>query len=377
LILTTIFFVILFFNNGSLSISPSSPLNNTIDIKFTDKNYSLKFPDILDKNISKEIAGFEEKEGWKGSYTLDDSLYFEGETSMVMDSRDHIASVATLDKSLNLDGYDVIKMVTYIATDEEVEGVESLTVNFSNKDEIVSYSYPVTALKKGWDVVKMSKEAFALTEGKGSLNWNNIEKVSLVLVSRSKAKTEVIMDRLWAEKNDVLGDYVRTLNNKSISYKSFNSGQYLSLWNIANNLVTIKKVTSVQDFSYFAKLIPQKRSPFGIVGRVDSETRYGYYLSLDGINTGTWKLYRYDKPVDKTSWVVLTQGSINNFVIEKDKPVWLKMEFKGAKIIGYISMDGRNYTKLAKVVDREYKSGGIGIFSLGASVLIDEVNFSQ
>lgn len=145
---------------------------------------------------------------------------------------------------------------------------------------------------------------------------------------------------------------------------------------MGSTLGLINKITGVRNFTYTAKIIPQKIGTFGINGRTDVSTSYGYFLDFGGIGTGSWQLYKYGKVVNDSPVTQLDSGSIANFQIEASQPVWLRLTISGTSIAGYLSTDGKNFTKLTARSDGEHASGGIGI-QTSASFLLESVEFSQ
>ncbi len=378
------------YNNGSLSFLPLTDKKNIIDIVFTDKEYQQNFNKKY-SGLVYEMAGFEQTEDWEGDFNLDDTIFFEGETSVSLTSKNHETNAISLDKNLDLSDYESIKLLIYSDKLSNSDNLESLNLRFSDEDGSLYYEYPILNIKVGWNFFRMSKDNFiysgktkAKTEestvsakAAGRFSWADIEKVTISLTSRPNTKIELFFDRLWAEKNEDYQEDFKAANYNVLSLKNYQDKDYANIWCINGSVALLKKVTSVKDFSYTAKLIPQKKGALGITARTDMATNYGYFLTFGGIDLGTWTLYKIGKPVNKATSIILDQGQINNFIIEKDKPLWLRIETKGAKISGYFSTDGINFTKLSEVDDKEHKSGGIGFYASGSSFLVESIDFKQ
>jgi hypothetical protein len=372
-----IIFIIYLFNEGAVSLLPSPyTQKNVVEMKFTDKRYQANYTDKYSKSSTVEIASFEDNEVWEGDGTYEDDNYMDGKMSLALKSKDKQPVVSTLNTRVNLKDYAVIKMLTFVAKADDADNIQSLIVRFASKEGVVEY--PIVNVKVGWSVIKMPKDKF-FSEGKGNsnINWEEIQKIQIELTSRAKSTTEVLFDRIWAESDDNFKEDLKSNNYDNLSYKRFNGTNVLQLWGVGGGYSNIKKITSVRNFSYTAKIYPNKKGSFGISGRQDSATNFGYYLVFDGIDTNSWRLFKIGKIGTKTATTVLDQGSINNFTIEREKPIWLKMVLKGSKIKGYFSIDGSNFTPLANANDGEIKSGGVGFYTAGSSMIIESVEFSQ
>jgi len=368
-------FIIYLFNEGSISLLPGNDSQkNVVEMKFTDKSYRANFAEKYTQGKTLEISGFEDNEGWSGDVSYEDANYMEGLTSLSLVSKDKVTISTILEKKLNLEDFDTIKLLTFVAKADDADNIQSLAVRFASKEGIVEY--PVVNVKVGWNIIKMSKDKF-FSEDKKIINWSNIEKTQIELTSRAKSKTEVLFDRMWAESDSNFKDDLKSINYDNLAYKNFNGKNQLQLWSVGGGYSVIKKITSVRNFTYTAKVYPTKKGAFGISGRHDYATNYGYYLVFDSVDAGSWRLFKIGKPVNKTSTIVLDQGSINNYTIEKNKPVWLRMIIKGSKIKGYFSTDGSNFTQIAEANDGEIKSGGVGFYTAGSSMIIENVEFSQ
>ena len=73
----------------------------------------------------------------------------------------------------------------------------------------------------------------------------------------------------------------------------------------------------------------------------------------------------------------MIKGEITNFKMEKEKNCFLKAELKGSKLIFLFSLDDKDYGRIAEILDDSFASGGVGIFSRGATFLVDGLLFLQ
>ena len=352
-------------NNASLT-------SDSVEMAFTDKNYTLNPAETYASTKSLEIAGFEESERWTGTYNLDDGTYMDGNTSMNVVSRDGQTSVVSLAKSIDLTGYTTISMLGYIAKADALDGLQTLQVRFTTKDG--DFVYPIVSIKQGWNVFKMPLDQFVANKAPA---WDKIESVSVEVTSRANARTEINLDRMWAENNSDYKDDFKMGNQDFLSVKTIAGKTYLQGWPIGSSNALIKKITSVKNFSYTAKLVPEKRGEFGINFRYNSANGFGYFFTMDGVDTGTWRLYKYGTPspaTPATTYSLLAKGMINNYTVELNKPIWMRAVTDGSRITVSISNDGSSFVKLASMNNSELKSGGIGFVS-GANVLLEQVSF--
>lgn len=391
-----IFIVLAYLNNsgGLASIFPKKTITvnkNIIQIEFKDKEYNADYTKKF-KGIATEISDFEEGEKWKGDYKIDDVNYWEGQNSYVVFAKGLEPTILTLRKTINLSDSTVIKILVYSVDQENTDGIKKATLRFGNLTDTAYYEYDIRNIKPGWNIIEMQKDNFSYINGpsptkeEGTADttnvgndrlWTNIEKVSLELDSLPNSQAELSFDRLWAEKNEDYKKEFFTANFDMLSPKILNGKSYINSWAIGATLSIINKISGVKNFTYTAKIIPQKTGTFGINARTDLSNSYGYFLEIGGIGTGTWQLYKIGKVVDVGAVTQLDNGSLANFQFEADQPVWLRLRTSGGTITGSISTDGKNFTKLTEKSDSEHKSGGIGIQTANASFLLESVEFKQ
>lgn len=392
-----ILFIVLAYlgNNGSLaSLFPKKTITvnkNIIQIEYKDKEYNADYTKKF-KGAIIEVSGFEEGEKWKGDYKVDDVNYWEGQNSYVVFAKGLEPTILTLRKTMNLSDSTVIKILVYSVDQENTDGIKKATLRLGNLADSAYYEYDIRNIKPGWNIVEMQKDNFSFVSGpvttkeEGTVDttnvgndrlWANIEKVSLELDSLPNSQAELSFDRLWAEKNEDYKKEFFTANFDMLSPKIWNGKSYINSWAIGTTLSLINKISGVKNFTYTAKIIPQKTGTFGINARTDLATTYGYYLDLGGIGTGTWQLYKIGKIEDVGAVTQLDNGSLANFQFEADQPVWLRLKTSGGTITGSLSTDGKNFTKLTEKSDSEHKSGGIGVQTANASFLLESVEFKQ
>lgn len=384
------------YNNGTLtSFFPKNKAiliekRNIIDLEFKEKEYKVNFTKAY-ADDGLEIANFEEGEKWNGDFNIDDINFMEGKTAFSLASKNNSSSVIYLNKKLDLSKFEVFKMLIYSAKENDTDNIQKLNLRFGNKNDTLYYEYSIRNIKEGWNIITMEKKNFAFSHGvvanketektvsSEDALWNNIESVTLELTSRPANRVELTFDRLWAEKDESYQEEdFRTDSPNTLSLKEYNKQTYLNVWRFDKNLALLKKITGVKNFTYTVKIIPQQIGSFGINARTDISNTYGYYLDLSGIGSGAWQLYKNGKSVEGVGPVMrLDNGEIANFLLEENKPVWLRLKLSGNVVSAYLSINGKDFTRLTEKTDPELKSGGIGLQTGGSSFLVESVEFSQ
>lgn len=388
-ILLIIFIILAYlYKNDLLPFFVSNqPITKLVEIEFKDKKYNLDFNQMFSKS-NVEIAQFKQSENWRGNFEIEDEMTYIGDSSMIISAKDLKTVSIFLEKNFNLEQMRTIKMLIYSDDEENSDNIQGFSLFFGTKKNPTLYEYPILNIKKGWNIISMPKAQFisttrtkrqvgeATTSSKAGENllssWDKISLVSIKLTARPHSRVDLILDRLWAEKDDQYQGLFTTKRKDILSLATNENKTYINLWPIGTNMALIKKVSGVKDFTYTAKIIPQSGGKFGINGRTDIATGYGYYLDLGGIDSSSWTLSK----VGKEGAVVLEEGSISNFLVERGKPIWLRLQTDKNTIRAYISTDGNNFTRLTEKKDSELKRGGIG-FQSGADFFVEKVEFSQ
>jgi hypothetical protein len=373
-----VFIVIAYlYNNNLISFLPkktsSTLTSDIVEIQFTDKKLTENFSDKWN-SYSSEIAGFEESEKWKGEYNIDDTNFMDGKTGYQVISKDNKESVITLAKSINLSDLNLIKFFVFSEKQESIENLKNFTLRLG-ENETSYFEFSILNLKQGWNLIKMQKENFS---EKGAPKWSNIKIISIAVNSRPKTQVEFTLDRLWAEKSEDYQDDFLTANMNMLSLKNIKDKTYIDLSPYGGSLSLIKKISSVKDFTYTAKIIPERKGNFGINARSSISTGKGYFLDFTGIGSGMWQLYKVGKGETGNVTTRLSIGEIANFIIEEGKPIWLRIQTSGSKISGFMSNDGTNFTKVTEKNGSEINSGGVGMqIGPSASILLESIDFSQ
>lgn len=393
-----IIFIVLAYliNNGTIvSLFPKTTTvskKNIIQLVYRDKEYSYNSNKL--ENATTEIAGFEQNEKWKGDYKVDEVNLWEGKSSYVILAKSPQPNVLTLRKNLNFSKNETIKILIYSANQQNTDDIKKTLLRFGNLADTAYFEYDIRNIRPGWNIIEMPKASFSFVGGAPSSKetdvaesertdvgsdrlWGAIEKVTLELDARPGNQVELSIDRLWSENNEMYKKEFLTKNFDMLSSRIWNGKNYINTWAIGSSLALINKVTGVRNFTYTAKIIPQKIGSFGINARTDLDTSFGYYLDFGGIGTGSWRLYKYGKVIDVSPVSELDSGSIANFQIEINQPLWLRLTASGNSIAGYLSTDGKNFTKLTEKNDGEHSSGGIGIHTANAALLLESVEFKQ
>lgn len=400
IVITVIAGILLFVfkQNEILSKKDTASSGSAVLLKFTEKNYKLE-----SKNYGKDaailVSSFEKNENWQGQADFDDSFVWDGATSLILTSKDNEKAEGYLEKKLDLNKYTIFKIAVYLQSDPVDK--ELVRLYFGNKDKSAYFAYPLGNLVKGWNFIaipkikfssvnatrenlakSVKKEATSTVNSKetGLLNWDKIERVGLEALSRPNSTITLNFDQLIAlQSDDYLDDWL-TLNPLFLDLIPSDNGYPILLAkNIGASTALIKKLSGVSNFVYKAKLQPKKKGArSGLFIKGNYQNNAGYYFMIDGVGGNRWQVIKISMIDNSLSTVNLKNGTINNFIIEEDKPLWLKTESNGDNMKFYLSTDGKSYTKLAEVNDSEYKEGGVGIAVYDSGYTIfDNFEFSQ
>lgn len=376
-----------------------APLS-AVQLKFSEKNYKLNYSAITKDFVFSPIH-FETNEDWRGVYDFDDNNFREGVSSLTVTSKDNEKTDVYLDKKLDLRKYQVFKISVFLQTDPPDR--ESTQLYFSDKDKNAYYSYAITNLTKGWNFITIPKVKFSsvnaarinlmdtktaksstvssqIKTGESQFDWSKIERLGVEVVSRANSLTTVNFDDLiFLENEEYLDDWLVEDPVFLVLTKTAEDMVALEAKHIAVTVALIKKLSGVANFTFKAKLQPIKQnSRSGLFIRGEYKTTYGYYFMIDGVGGNRWQIFKIGIVDNKATNTILKNGIINNFTVEKDKPLYLKVETKDSNMKFSLSMDKKSYTLLGEVNDTEYKEGGIGIAVYdGGITQFDDFEFSQ
>lgn len=377
---------------GIFSLPNNNGNSNLVDVKktsivellFSGKEYKLSYKDMDPANLV-DIALYDKTEQWQGSGSIEDDVTF-GENVISIIDRDRQKSSSILFKNLNLAGVDKIKFAVNYKSDPE--NVEALNLYFGNKDNTSFFRFPITNLKGGMNYFSIDKNRFFLVEEKeieiqktvtksaarNTLSWDKIERVELELVSRPGSKIFADISWIRGEKEDIFTpDWNWDGQEHLLNLYHISDGKLaLKVRSAGRGLATLRKVGSVKDFTYSAKMISYKEGFIGLIFRGDYKTGLGYFLSIGGIRTSDWTLSKYYLEEQQVKTTLLLKGQLANFEFTKDQPFWLKVSTKGENITAYFSLDGTNYTKLGEVTDNSISSGGVGVQTTGGAAIFDD-----
>ncbi len=377
---------------GIINLPNSSSSNKTVDIKktsiaellFTGKEYKLSYRDMDPASLI-DIALYDKSEQWQGSGSIEDDVTFGGNIMSMVD-RDRQKSSAILYRNLNLTTIDNIKFIVNYKSDPE--NVEALNLYFSNKDNTSFFRFPITNLKSGMNYFSIPKHRFFLVNEKtsetpkagtkstnsSSITWDKIERVELELISRPDSKVFADIGWIRGEKEDLfLSDWSWDGTDHFLNlYHTLDGKLALKVRLVGRGLATLRKVGSVKDFTFSAKMTSYKEGFVGLVFRGDYKTGTGYLLAIGGIRSSDWTLSKNYIDGQQAKNAQLLKGQLTNFEFTRDQPFWLKISTKGEDITVYFSLDGTNYTKLGEVTDSSISSGGVGVYSSGGAAIFDD-----
>ena len=336
---------------------------------FGQKTYTLTFAD-KDASSVENISFFESGENWKGDGFLDWRNFYEGKSSLGVASDNGKSGVIFLEKNIDLSSFDIIEFPMSIS---EANSLESAVIKMGNSSLTNYYSYTLSNVLGGWKFMRIPTNQFIARKVNPEFSWKDIKKIQFEIVSRPNTTVIANFDYITAQKN---ADYLSKWKTVDESFLSLGKkNDKISL--LARNEGTVQAVLSEvsgDNFVYQASFSPQTAGTMGLFFRGNYGNNKGYYLLADGINKNSFTLRKFG--VD--GWIDLKTVEISNFVLEKDQKYWLKVEAKGEKISGFLSVDGNDFTEIFSVNDDEFSSGGAGIavFSRGYG-FFDDFKFEQ
>lgn len=364
--------------------NPSVLQNITVGIPFTEKEYKLSY---RDKPLSSvvEIAKFEDGEKWTGDGELNFSDYFEGRSSLALSSQNHARSRASLklEKKFNFDDFSNYKL--FVNLRSEFSNIEEFNVFLVDEESKIAYKYPIREMNNGWNVLDLSNDKFSLISWPEVANFtgalrtkSNINKVVIELVSRPKTAASVNIDYLWAEKDKSnLDDWIFNIQ-EFLFLRQNQSFLNLVLANLGGNgIANIKRITSARNYIVKAQFTPLSSGSFGFFLRGDYKSGFGYFFVMEGTGSNGWQIYKNGIFDQKQQSTVLAKGSIDNFQMERQKLCWLKAELKDNHLTFYLSLNDKDYVKIGEADDNSFSSGGVGIYSGGNMLMIDDIQFFQ
>lgn len=365
-----------FYYRGEVSFLPGNEKKTAtvVEIPFTEKKYALSYKEKATDTVV-ELSRFEENEKWTGDGEFDYANFFEGESSLMLISKNHEKAVVSRELSQGVNIKDIVNFKFLVYVSGDVADTEEFNLLLVGKDGF--YKFPLREFNVGWNLLVLPKSKFSWI-GEKNKQEEIIQKVVIELISRPKAKIKVNFDFLWGEQEEVYQNDWLSNSERFLSLGKDNGNIGLLAIKLDGNLAVVKEISSVKNYTFQAKFRPLKNGEFGFFLRGNYKTGYGYYLTMNGIKSDDWKIYKSGIFNGKGQTVILADGKVGNFQIEKNHDYWLKTELQGPKIIFYISLDGKNFIKMGEASDRSFSSGGVGInTSGGIMLLIDEILFLQ
>ncbi len=390
---------LLFSKKDSLFRKDNTVITNlsTVQIKFSEKNFKFDFSQLPQDSVE-ILALFEKDETWNGNYELDDFLKWEGESSLMLTSKNNSKEDVYINKKINLDKYQIFKIAVNVSSDPS--DIENFRIYFSNKDKTSYFLYPVRNLVKGWNFISIPKMKFSPTNARliqqttskttdnnqakvsgiaSGWSWSNVERIGFEFSSRTNSTAVVNIDDLRALENEDFRDDFLVSSPLFLDLTKSSNKIVLQAKNVGAGTALVKKLSGLSNFTYKAKVMPQTiNARSGLFIRGDYKTNFGYYFMIDGLNGSRWQILKYGLVDEKPTQTVLKNGIINNFVVEKDIPLYLKVEAKDKNLKFSLSTDDKSFTLLGEVNDGEFKEGaaGIAVYDGGVS-LFDEFSLMQ
>src|SRR3989344_3937500 len=210
-------------NNLAQLIRTVSP-DESFDIVLSAKEYG------LGREVS--ISDFEKTEAaqWSGEGVFDDKIYYQGLRSLGLISNDRKAAVVKLAKKIDLTDVEQIEFMLHV---NDVEAFEAAAMDFGDSDMNNYFSFALSGLKNGWNLVRIPKEKFTSTVANESdFSWVAVENVKFSILSRPKSILFVRLDMLRGVKN--VGDFLEP-------WHSADNMKFLSLFEHNNETVFLAR----------------------------------------------------------------------------------------------------------------------------------------
>ena len=325
------------------------------------------------------ISNFEsdEETKWKGDGIMDEKLFYEGTRSLSLISTERKGVTASLEKNIDLTNMKYIEFMLHIA---DVDAFEAVTLDFGDLELNNYYRYTFSNLKNGWNLIQIPKEKFVLLDEKDkTFSWSSIGNVKFSILSRQASIFLIRIDMLRAinGRGDFLGPWRSGKPEMFFSLYEKSGKTKLMARSIGATVATFREGSGVKNFDYSASISPQSAGRSGLFVRGDYITGYGYYFLLGGQKKNTWQILKRSK-TGYTPTAEIVQGTLEGIVFANDKNYWLRVTGKNNLLEFYFSTDGKQYEKLGKLNDPEFKEGGLGITVLDAGwSLFDNFHFKK
>lgn len=369
IILTLFFGAILVIDRRKIQL-PFLPKKSSVDeveLKSPEKNFVLDYSSFPTNYIVR-LANFEPDEEWLQDVKFSDTINWEGKNSLLLESKDGILKESYLFKKIDLANIQFYKIAVYLLSDPS--DLSSAAIYFSNKNKTASYSYPLTNLSQGWNFLRIQKLKFSPNfseEKSGSASakfgWDKIERIGVSASARSNSSATIYFDDLSGfQGEDYLNDWL-TVNPVFLDLTKIGNETALRASNFSGNVAILKKLSGISDFVFKAKAISLREGArSGLLVRGDYKKNTGYYFLIDGNGGNRWEVSRIGSDEDPSfGTIILKNGIINNFKMEANKPIWMKVEGRGQLFKFYLSLNGKDYTLVTEVKDGGIAQGGLGI----------------
>ena len=368
-VVITCFITYHLYKKGEVSLfnKPEGKGALSVEIPFLEKEYKLSFKKQDSLGIV-NLVKFEENEKWEGDGGFDFNNFIEGESSLYLNSQDWLEADASvvLEEAINFEEYGQISFFIMVKTIPE--NIEKLNLELENiKGELVLL--PIENLKNGWNLCTFFTKEIPFFDS----NEKSIKKIKIHLKSRPKTISSLNFDLLTLskEKNEI--NLFNANNSNALIYSKFDSKDLPLIISDFNQIITLKDVTSVKNFTFKTKITPIKPGSFGLFLRGDYSSGKGYCFVLNGISNNFWQFFVHKEKIKE-----LKRGEIRNFMFKKNGSIWLKANASGSIFVLYLSIDGKDFIKIASVVDKTFSSGGVGFCGLDGSVFtVDEIELTR
>ena len=287
---------------------------------------------------SKELSGFEQKDGWQGNYSYDEGRAVEGKTSITFSSWYGKENTITLTKEVALAGYRHGYLMVFIKDADQLKNMQSFDLELSGGPDKQSTISLLKGLSVGWNRV-----TFIVPP------WDTLTAIHFHMVSQPNTIAESNLDRMWLEKNspDIATIFTNTSNTLSI--RTIGNRTYLFADPTNPTTYTIAKPSTIRSGQVTIGLIAERSD------KVDLSIN-GTTMHLTGANmqtcmgkqlkkfTGANDYYMYLRAIVKNGNV--TYSVSNNDVdyetcgtAPKTNNEGVRLMFKGSYLIDSVQME--------------------------------------
>lgn len=335
----------------------------------------LQYP-RLDNRLMEPLSFFEKEGNGEGAWqsvpqlpvVYDRVNPHQGKTSLLLSSSNRQPMRVFLKKKVDLSAYEWFE---FFVRTSDPSAIESLTVKFGDAAMENYYTHVIVNPQTNWTVVRVPMQYLIPTIRRQEFNLAGVERMEFELIARPGTSAEVNVDSFILLKDlEFLKDWQLGRAESLVLFKN-DDAVFLGMRNIGSAVATLKEAGGAKDFTLTTSVIPLSSGvQSGLFFRGDYLNGQGYYFMINGAGGREWVLSKSGREGSK----IIASGEFADLVFEPTKRYWLRVKTDGKRILGFMSLDGKHYTKVVEAEDEEFEGGGLGIVNTGAGLaLFDEV----